>query len=87
MAEDDTDAKTKADYPILHSDESTQKRLKNIAKASSPTVTSDAITHAINAQFPQTRYAVATVGPMSAAMATTLAALLPDRVLDALMYM
>jgi short-subunit dehydrogenase len=85
MQEDDTSEKTKQTYPLLYSAASEQKRRDNIAHASSPTVTSDAIVHAIAAQFPQTRYAVATVGKMSAAVATTLVWALPDRVVDALM--
>ena len=85
MQEDDTSAKTREVYPMLYSEASEQKRRENIAHASSPAVTSEAIVHAISSQFPQTRYAVATVGKMSALAATCLVWALPDRVVDALM--
>jgi short-subunit dehydrogenase len=85
MEEDDRSEKTLQTYPKLYSEASAAKRRSNIAHASSPVDTSDAILHAVSAPFPQTRYAVATVGKMSAKVATMLVSVLPDRVVDVLM--
>lgn len=85
METDDRSEKTLQAYPQLYTEANEQKRKNNIAHASSPVVTSEAILHAIRSQYPQTRYAVATVGSMSAAMATSLVWILPDRVIDVLM--
>lgn len=85
MQEDDLSEKTKLAYPHLYTESNDQKRRDNIEHASSPEVTSDAIVHAIRSKFPMTRYPVATVGKMSAAMATSLVSMMPDRVVDTLM--
>ena len=85
METDDRSEKTLEAYPLLYTAANEQKRRNTIAHASSPVVTSDAIVHAIRSQYPHTRYAVATVGAMSASVATTLVWLLPDRVIDVLM--
>ena len=69
-------------YPHLYDEASNKKREESIATASEPSVTSEAILHAIRSQFPKTRYAVASGGKLSATAAVFLTWILPDRVVD-----
>lgn len=55
-----------------------------IEKASPPTVTSDAILHAIKSPYPKTRYVVANVDGKAASFLAWLMWLLPDRASDKL---
>lgn len=71
-------------YSNFMSEEKIAKKLKMLETASEPTVTTDAIIHAITSKTPQTRYVVATVGPIPAWVMTNLAWLLTDRAVDAL---
>ena len=85
MEDDDISDKIAQTYPLLYSEAGKKKRADDIASASSPVVTSEAIKHAISAKFPQTRYVVASGGKMPAAVAVFLVWLMPDRLVDALM--
>ena len=71
-------------YSHLFSEEKINKILKSFEQAAEPTVTSEAIVHAITSKNPQTRYVVAVVGAIPAWVLTNLAWLLTDRALDVL---
>jgi hypothetical protein len=58
------------------------KRAKQIAKASPPSVTTDAIDHALFSPYPSTRYVVANFDGLPAAVLVWLAWVLPDRIQD-----
>lgn len=55
---------------------------EHFAKASSPQVTTDAITHAITDPYPQVRYIVANVGGVPAWIYANLKWYMPERLLD-----
>lgn len=58
------------------------RKMKNARLADSPDVTTDAIFHALESAYPQTRYAVANAGGIPAWLIVKLRAVIPDRLLD-----
>lgn len=61
-----------------------ERKSRYIEKASPPTVTSEAILHALRDPHPLTRYVVANVNGVPAKLILKLMWLLPDRAKDAL---
>jgi hypothetical protein len=47
--------------PLFYKPSQTEKKMKQIGKADSPAVTTEAIDHALFSPFPKTRYAVANI--------------------------
>lgn len=62
-----------------------RKDLKQVKKASQPSVTTEAITHALTAPYPNTRYIVANVSGISAFWLGWLVWFCPDRLADFIM--
>lgn len=68
--------------PLFYRPEQAEARAKQIGMADSPLVTSEAIDHALFAQFPRTRYPCANFNGIPASFCLKVAYLLPDRVAD-----
>jgi short-subunit dehydrogenase len=70
-------------YPGLYSEKARVKRANGVAGADSPSVTSEAIYHAIHSKRPSTRYAVANFNGIPAKIIVHLLRIFPDYVIDA----
>lgn len=72
-------------YPHLHTAADVKNEAELERLADSPSVTNDAIEHALTARYPRTRYLVANIVGAPASVLARIAWLLPDRVFDALL--
>jgi short-subunit dehydrogenase len=71
-------------YPKYHSEEATRKRIKaTLQLASNVSTTTNAISHAITAKYPKTRYPVANAFGVPAPIIAGIIPYIPDRVVDA----
>jgi short-subunit dehydrogenase len=72
----------KALYPSMHSEAAMAKRTKNLEKAHTTEVTSEAIFDAITSPHPRSRYPVAGAYGIPARIVQIIACFLPDTILD-----
>lgn len=75
----------KVAYPHLFTPERLENHERHVKKATSPSVTSGAIVHAVTSSHPRTRYAVGQVDDVPASVLMWFNAVLPDRLLDRLL--
>lgn len=69
-------------YPSIYSEAAEKKRLKGIAGGDEPTVTTDAIVHAITAPTPRTRYPVANFNGIPSQLIVYMIQFMPDYAVD-----
>lgn len=71
-----------AHYRRYYDEAAQAKRSKTLSLADDPSVTTSAIHHAITSKYPKTRYPVANVDGIPAAVVNWVRWLLPDRLMD-----